>query len=47
MVIFHSLIDSDDPLSADIQAGGENTRTAQATFVTFLHLQFFHSNYNL
>ena len=28
-------------VTADIRAGGENTRTAQATFVTFLHLQFF------
>ena len=41
MVIFHSLSDSDDPRLADNRAGGENTRTAQATFVTFLHLQFF------
>ena len=45
MFIFHSLSDSDDPLQADIRAGGENTRTAQATFVTFLHLQLFHSKY--
>ena len=36
---------SDDPLLADIRAGGENTHTAQTTFVTFLHLQFSHSNY--